>query len=1215
MAEAVVLVALRWVALPIFTKFINRASTYLDKDVARELQELEATVLPQFQLVIEAAEKSPHRGKIEGWLRKLKAAFYDAEDLLDEHEYDILESEAEKELICKLEELKEILAEAKSFRSLFGIQAVNGSVHMVTAPIRSHTNTTSLPTSKVIGRKKDRDLIIDTLCKHADTEASAARCYSTLAIVGIGGMGKTTLAQFVYNNEKCKLRDMLQRSERFLLVLDDIWFDESKSETEWDWEQLLAPLVSSRRGSKILVTSRWNALPAVLDCKKYFCLKNLKDTTLLAIFKGHAFAGAETNDPQLRRKLEEIAEKISKRLGQSPLAAKAVGSQLSRKKDITTWRAALKSDSLSETRKALLWSYEKLDPRLQRCFLHCSLFPKGYWYKISYIVHLWVAEGLVDSSNSDMKMEDIGRDYFNELVSGSFFQQVSKSWNGIWYIMHDLFHDLAESLSREDFFRLEDDKVKEIPCTVRHLSVRVKSMKLHKQNICKLNHLRTVICIDPLMDDGTDVFDQVLRNQKKLRVLDLSFYNSSKLSESVCELQHLRYLNIVKTFISELPRSLCTLYLLQSLKLNNKCKILPDKLCNLSKLRHLEGYIDQISSTPWEAPVPQIPNIGKLFSLQHINEFHVQKQKGYELRQLRDMNELGGRLHIMNLENVTGKDEALESMLHHKSYLKDLQLVWSCKDELNVEDSLYLESEILEGLVPPPQLEGLAIEGYRCATYPSWLKVPRFENLVSFELENCSALEDVPLNTEPLSHCAEISLKNISNLKTLPCFPAGLTYLLIEECPLLMFISNDEVEQQEQWENMTRADHFASQLALFSEADPDKFICGHIRKALLLEHSFLKQLMTKMDADLSENLRTIESALQGEIEEALLKESIIKAWVCCHELRRGLVYQSRTGLQLVPPSGLVCLFLISCSITDSALSSWFGSLTALKKFRFTDIMTLTTLPSEEVFRHSKKLEFVDVEQCWCIRSLGGLRASASLITLGIMCYPSLQLARGSEYLPLSLEDLRVDHCVLTADFFCSDLPKLKKLYLNGCRSSASMSVGRLTSVESFDLRSLPDLCTFEGLSSLQFDLVQLIDVPKLTLECTSQFSITRALAVSNPVMLNHMLSAKGFTATDISLHDCKDPSVSLEVSANLTRVKSLELLRCEMKSLPTNLRCLSGLEKLAIWDCPNISTLPDLPSSLQHILIEGCELLKKSCRAPDGESWPKIAHIRWKEIE
>jgi hypothetical protein len=40
-----------------------------------------------------------------------------------------------------------------------------------------------------------------------------------------------------------------------------------------------------------------------------------------------------------------------------------------------------------------------------------------------------------------------------------------------------------------------------------------------------------------------------------------------------------------------------------------------------------------------------------------------------------------------------------------------------------------------------------------------------------------------------------------------------------------------------------------------------------------------------------------------------------------------------------------------------------------------------------------------------------------------------------------------------------------------------------------------------------------------------------------------------------------------------------------------------------------------LPSSLQHISIRNCcELLKESCRAPDGESWPKIAHIRWKEF-
>ncbi|SPT20893.1 unnamed protein product [Triticum aestivum] len=906
-------------------------------------------------------------------------------------------------------------------------------------------------------------------------------------------MGKSTLAQYVYNDKRVeeyfdvrmwvcisrkldvcrhteeifesatkgecprldnldtlqgKLIDKLQESGKFLLVLDDIWFDDSNNQMEWD--QLLAPLVSQQAGSKVLVTSRRDTFSSALCCSEVvFRLENMEDSQFLALFKYHAFSEPEIRDPQLREKQEEVAEKIIKRLGKSPLAAKVVGSQLNGKTNISAWKDALtiQIDNLSEPGRALLWSYEKLDPRIQRCFLYCSLFPKGHKYDIEELVPLWVAEGFVNSCNMSKRMEDIGRDYFNEMVSVSFFQPVWEGYTRTPHVMHDLLHDLAESLSKQDCFRLEDDKVTEIPCTVRHLSVRVESMKQHKQSICRLHHLRTVICIDPVTDDINDVFNQILQRLKKLRVLYLSFYNKSKLPESIGELKHLRYLNIIRSLVSELPRSLCI-------------------TCNFF-------------------------------------------------------------------------------------------------------------SSVIKSIVCLSMLEGL------------------------------------PSNIDLFSNCCSLVLKNVPNLKILPCLPASIKKLKIKICPLLTFISNYELGQHDQSENIKRTDHVESELASVYEVSQPPTIFW---KVLSSEHSSFKQLIPLIDTGTSSHLQTIGNALgrwPGEILD--VKEDIIKAWICCHKQSIRLIYAGTAELPLVLPSRLCELTLSSCNITDGALAVCLDGLTLLKRLSLSKVMTLTTLSSQEVLQYSTKLCNLKIKECWCLRSLRGIRAATSLEHLRLASCPSLELSSGAEIMPLSLQCLEIRECMLAADFFCGDWPHLTYIFIWGCRSTPTLSFGSLTSLEDLSLYYLPDLCTLEGLASLQLHSLVLTNVPSLTTECISQFRVQKSLQVSSSVMLNHMLSAEGFTVPPrLNIIGCKEPSISFEESANFTSVVWLQFYMCEMRSLPTNLKCFSSLTDLQILHCYNISSLPDLPPSLRRIRIVNCGLLEKSCRAPDGESWPKIAHIRWK---
>jgi hypothetical protein len=158
------------------------------------------------------------------------------------------------------------------------------------------------------------------------------------------------------------------------------------------------------------------------------------------------------------------------------------------------------------------------------------------------------------------------------------------------------------------------------------------------------------------------------------------------------------------------------------------------------------------------------------------------KKQGFELRQLKDLNKLEGRLEIRKLENVESKEEAIEANLADKERLTTLVLHWGHYTSCSPEE---VEAEVLEGLCPSKYVERLEIWNYHGSTYPSWMVgkqnsgPKRLHNLC---LCKCTRLEPAPELFEVFIHLRSFSLWN-SNWPALPDNIGQLTSLqLLELC-------------------------------------------------------------------------------------------------------------------------------------------------------------------------------------------------------------------------------------------------------------------------------------------------------------------------------------------------------------------------------------------------------------------------------------------------
>ncbi|XP_016710650.2 putative disease resistance RPP13-like protein 1 [Gossypium hirsutum] len=266
-----------------------------------------------------------------------------------------------------------------------------------------------------VGRHKEKQKMIELL------KGNNSDGFSVLSIVVMGGMGKTTLAQLVYNdatiNESFDLKawvcvsdnfdaiaitkailqsitsescdysnmDLLQvklkeklSGKSFLLVLDDIW-----NEKYNDWTILRSPFGA---GTNIIVTTRLQIVSSMVKPLKAFHLDKLSDDDCLSIFTQHALNARNFDE---HRQFKEIGEKIVRRCNGLPLAAKAIGSLLRTVIYHGEWERIYESEiwDLPEERcgiiPALRLSYHHLPSYLKRCFAYCSILPKDYEFEKS----------------------------------------------------------------------------------------------------------------------------------------------------------------------------------------------------------------------------------------------------------------------------------------------------------------------------------------------------------------------------------------------------------------------------------------------------------------------------------------------------------------------------------------------------------------------------------------------------------------------------------------------------------------------------------------------------------------------------------------------------------------------------------------------------------------------------------------------------------------
>nr|XP_034901975.1 putative disease resistance protein RGA1 [Populus alba] len=268
-----------------------------------------------------------------------------------------------------------------------------------------------------------------------------------------------------------------------------------------------------------------------------------------------------------------------------------------------------------------------------------------------------MANGFI-SCRREMDLHVMGIEMFNELVGRSFLQEVEDDGFGnITCKMHDLMHDLAQSIAVQECYTIEGDGELEIPKTARHVSFYNKVAS--SSEVLKVLSLRSLLLRN---DDLWNGWGKI--PGRKHRALSLENVDVQKLPKSIGDLKHLRYLDVSGSRIKTLPESIASLQNLQTLDLRD-CTNLIHLPKGMKHMRNLV-YLD-ITGCCSLRFMPA--GMRELICLRKLTLFIVGWENGRRISELEGLNNLAGELSITDLVNVKNLKDATSAKLKLKTTL------------------------------------------------------------------------------------------------------------------------------------------------------------------------------------------------------------------------------------------------------------------------------------------------------------------------------------------------------------------------------------------------------------------------------------------------------------------------------------------------------------------------------------------------------------------